>query len=363
MKNKIAIASAFFAASSLSFAEIALTENLSVEGFVNMSYSHTEDDAQAADETGNNYSLDQVEISFLLDFDAVGAQIDLQWVDVGGASVDQAFTTYSLSNGIVVTAGRYDSMLGFEAFEPTGLFQDSKAYESDTEVLIDANITYSDLITPGTNNGVKVSYETETDFFGISLQDGAFFGDGRLGGDNDNSVQAFIAQVTQAPDVDGGRSGYAIEAAYAKDLGNGFNAFLGAVFEETEAVIAGADLDIESTVYNAYITYETGAWLFAAEYTITEHAFDLGFLEADIDVDSALVMANYSYSDQASITGRISHVDADDLLEATKFTLAHSYAFTDNLLLVAEVSAVEYEFEAGGDGETLEGALSLLFTF
>jgi len=44
MKNKIAIASAFFAASSLSFAEVALTENISVGGFVDMSYSHTDDD-------------------------------------------------------------------------------------------------------------------------------------------------------------------------------------------------------------------------------------------------------------------------------------------------------------------------------
>ncbi len=44
MKNKIAIASAFIAASSFSFAEIALTENISVEGFVDMSYSHSDAD-------------------------------------------------------------------------------------------------------------------------------------------------------------------------------------------------------------------------------------------------------------------------------------------------------------------------------
>jgi hypothetical protein len=44
MKNKIVLTAAFFAASTFSFAEIALTENLSVGGFVDMSYTHTDDD-------------------------------------------------------------------------------------------------------------------------------------------------------------------------------------------------------------------------------------------------------------------------------------------------------------------------------
>ena len=42
MKNKIALASAFLAASSFSTAEIVINEFLSFEGFVDMSYSHTD---------------------------------------------------------------------------------------------------------------------------------------------------------------------------------------------------------------------------------------------------------------------------------------------------------------------------------
>jgi hypothetical protein len=359
MKNKLAIVFAFFAASILSFAEIALTESLSVEGFVNMSYSHTEYDAPAAELTENSYSLDQVEITFLLDFDAVTFQIDLQWEDGMGSSIDQAFTTFSPSNCIVVTAGRYDSMLGFEASEPTGLFQHSGAYSSDTETFIDNDITYSDLITPDTNNGVKVSFETDTDFFAISFQDGAFFGDGRLGSDTDSDALAdLVAQLTGGvtPEL----SGYAIEAAYAKDLGNGFNALLGAVFETTEAGNGTNDFEIDSTAINTSLTYETGAWLFVGEYIMTVH--DVSTV-GKLEIDSFLVMANCSYSDHASITGRVSNVNADDIFEAAKFTLAHNYAFTNNLLLVAEISAVNYEFEGGADGEALEVALELLFTF
>ena len=343
MKNKIAIATAFFAASCLSFAEIALTDSLSVEGFADMSYSRTEDDRAVANQTENSHNLDQVEITFLLDSDLLTTQIDLQWEDETGYSVDQAFTAYSPSNGIVITVGRYDSMLGFEASEPTGLFQYSGAYSSDTETFTDDDVTYSDIITPETNNGIKVSYETDTDFLAISLQDGAFFGDGRLGSSADSDTSAdIVAQLTGS--VDPELSAYAIEAAYAKDLGNGFNVFLGAVFETTEVGNGANDFEIESTAINAFTTYETGAWLFVGEYTMTAH-----------DVSS--------YSDQASITGRVSHVDADAILKATKFTLAHNYAFSNNLLLVAEISAVDCEFEGGADGETLEGALELLFTF
>ena len=359
MKNKIAIATAFFTTSCLSFAEIVLTDSLSVEGFADMSYSRTEDNRAAANQTENGHNLDQVEITFLLDFDAVTAQIDLQWEDGTGYSIDQAFTSYSLSNGIVITVGRYDSMLGFEASEPTGLFQYSGAYSSDTETFIDNDVTYSDIITPETNNGVKLSYETDTDFMAISFQDGAFFGDGRLGSDIDSDALAdLVAQLTGSPDLE--LSGYAVEAAYAKDLGNGFNALIGAVFETTEGGNGANDLEIESTAINAFVTYETGAWLFVGEYNMTAH--DISIADKR-EIDSFLVMANCSYSDRASITGRVSQVDVDSFLDATKFTLAHNYAFTRNLMLVTEISAIDYEFAGGADGETLEGALELLFTF
>lgn len=355
MKNKIAIASAFFAASSFSFAEVALTENISVGGFVDMSYSHTDDDFDGGKESTNSYTLDQVEVSWYFDFSPVTAQIDIEY-EGGDVLVDQGFVSYDLGGGSAITAGRYDSMLGFEAFEPTGMYQNSYAYSSNAEVLVENNITYSDFITPGTNEGVKYTYENDSSFFGISLQDGGFFGDDRLGGDNDaDPLAELVANLLGIPAVTS--SGYAIEAAFATDLGNGLGLFVGLLDESVETS-AG---DVDSTVFNTYLTYETGAWLFAAEYIMTEH--DFGALE--VDIDSFLVMANYSYSDQASITGRISEVEIDDFAEGTKLTLAHNYAFTDNLLLVTELSTVDYDYDNDllADGDTLEAAVELLFTF
>lgn len=365
MKNKIAIASAFIAASSFSTAEIVINEFLSFEGFVDMSYSHANDDYDNGSESTNSYTLDQVEISWLFDFGPVSAQVDLQHEgDVLDENiVDQAFVTYDLGGGSAITAGRYDSMLGFEAFEPTGLYQYSTAYSSQTENGADVGFpSAADLILPQTNEGVKYTYENDNSFFGLSLQDGAFLGDDRLGGDTDFGGIAGIAIdisvelgiMTQAAadsfadDYD--FSSYAVEAAFAHNFGNGFSGFIGAVYEDIDE--AG-----DITAINAYVTYETGAWLFAAEYNNTN--WDV----IDIEIDSGLLMANYSYSDQASVTGRVSFIDAEDIVEVTKFTLAHNYAFTDNLLLVTELSAADYEFEGGLEGDTLEAAVELLFTF
>jgi hypothetical protein len=382
MKNKIVLTAAFFAASTFSFAEIALTENLSVGGFVDMSYAHVDDDQNNPDnsDSNNSYSLDQVELTFGLDYGVVTAQIDIQWTDDDGSEIDQAFTSYDLGNGFVVTAGRYDSMLGFEAFEPTGLYQYSTAYSSNTEAFENDSFAVGggledteidDLIGPGTNNGVKVTYEDGTQFFGISLQDGGIFGEGRLGGDSDEDEdsQEVLESITGIFGFQQETSGYAVEVAYARDLGNGFNVFVGALFEETE-VDENNNPDIETsidtTVYNAYLTYETGAWLFAAEVIQTEHDIDdrANVLE-DIDIDSFLLMANYTYSDKASVTARISNVDVDDYFDATKLTVAHLYAFTDNLALCAEISSVDYDYERVGqtDGDTLEAGVELLFTF
>ena len=132
------------------------------------------------------------------------------------------------------------------------------------------------------------------------------------------------------------------------------------MFETTEVGNGANDFEIESTAINAFVTYETGAWLFVGEYNMTTH--DISTAD-EREIDSFLVMANCSYSDRASITGRVSHVDVDSFLDATKFTLAHNYAFTKNLMLVTEISAIDYEFAGDADGETLEGALELLFTF
>ena len=340
MKNKIAFASAFLAAASFSTAEIVVNDFLSFEGFVDSSYSHLESDV---DGNENSFAVDQVEISWLFDFDTVTAQIDLQYegdsnegnLDNDGELVEQAFVNYALGNGDVVTAGRYASMIGFEAFEPTGLYQYSTAYDASG--------------LPGYAQGVKYTRESDTSFFGLSIQDEAF--------NDDDDVQDNLST-----------SSYAIEAAFAQDLGNGLAVFLGGAFEDADAG--------DTYIVNAYTTFETGAWLFAAEVNFGNSesgAFNvLDDANAvvvgggdDVDVLSGLLMANYAYNETASVTARVSYEEVDGTaeVEVVKYTLAHNKALADNLGLITEVSFADSEGVDAADDELLGFAVELLFTF
>ncbi|MGZ0656181.1 outer membrane beta-barrel protein [Coraliomargarita sp. W4R72] len=349
MKNKIAIASAFIAASSFSTAEIVVNDFLSFEGFVDMSYSQTDSELDSLSESENSFAIDQVEIDWLFDFDVVTAQIDLNY-EGGDAPddniVEQAFVTYHFDNGSAITAGRYASMLGFESFEPTGLYQYSFAYDIQNAIGGPSDVS----ILPGYAQGLKYTHESDTTFFGISVQDEAFENDGdRFGGDDDSS--------------------FAVEVAGSITMDNGLTFFLGGAYED-------ADLG-DTYVINTYATFETGAWLFAAElnYGNSESgAFAIGSLFGNDDEDafSALLMANFAYSDQASVTGRLTYIDNDvndasDLeIKGFKYTLAHGYAFTDNLFLVNEISYVDGEvdgFFGSADYESLAFATELIFSF
>ena len=295
MKKQIAIATATLAATSFSFAEIALTESLSVEGFVDMSYQDT-------DATESQIGIDQVEFDFLFSAGAVSAQVDVEYEGGStgaGTGVEQAFVTYDLGNGGAITAGRFDAQLGFEAFEPTGLYQNSNAISTRN--------------LPGQDNGVKYTQGS----FGIALVD-------TPGGNT----------------TIGDGSGYTVEVAYSQALGEGLNGFVGARLNQV-------DTGDDTNVINAYVTYETGAWLFAGEIARND--------DGTVTTNDYQLVANYSYSDTASITARYAVAEDD----ADAITLAHNLALADNLALVAEITK---ESPDAGDDET-RAAVELLFTF
>lgn len=313
MKKQIAITSAIIAATSFSNAEIALTESLSVEGFIDMSWSDLEG-------AGNNseVGIDQVEFDFLFSSGAVSAQVDVEYEEgEEGTNIEQAFVSYDLGNSGAITAGRMASQLGFEDFEPTGLYQVSNA------------ISTSNL--PGYDQGIKYTNGS----LGVAIVDGV----------NDNRI------------ADNG--GYSIEAAYSLELSEGLNGFLGARLNSQDGVE-------DTSVYNMYVTYETGAWLFAAE--VAQYN---GATSAD-DATDYQVMANYSYSDTASITLRYATNELDTLDTSTvpspvetpagsAITVAHNLALADNLALIAELTS--FEPDAAGADDVLGGAVELLFTF
>jgi hypothetical protein len=271
MKNKIAIASAFIAASSFSFAEIALTESLSVEGFIDTAYT----DGNA---TNASFDLNEVEISFLFDAGAVSAQVDTEYTTAAGSGeLDQAFISYDVFGG-TLSAGLIDSQLFLEATEAPGLYTNTLAYGAGGQAPADEAVNFT----------IQLD---EVSSLGVSFVNGS---NGFLG-DNPND------------DI--------IEVAYGRDLGNGFGVFVGA---------RSAEQSINDVV-NAYVTYETGALMLAAEVIDTDVA------------EAYQLLANYAYADNASVTVRFTNVEVGGL-DNDIVTIAHQLALSDNLMLTTEYS-------------------------
>jgi len=348
MKKTIAITSALAAASSLATAEIKINEFLSFEGFVDMSYTHADRDSNPGKESDNTFGVDQVEIDWLFNFGKVTAQVDLEYEDNSAqgndTNVEQAFVAYDLGNGASITAGRYETMLGLEAKEPTGLYQYSTAY-ANSGIGLNGNID-----GPFNNyaQGVKYSAQSGDLSYAISLQDEAFgYNGARLGGDDNGS--------------------YAVEAAASLTSG-AITYFLGGAYED-------GDTQGDSWLANGHVTYVDGAWTIGAEAFVgnsSQGNGNFGNTAAtqginDLEVQGGLIMANYAYSDCCSVTGRVGYVDYDGQGAAQedqlKYTLAHNYAVTDNLAVITEVSLSEYETNAGADEDELLGAVEVLFTF
>jgi hypothetical protein len=375
MKHKIAITSAFLAASSLTMAEIKINEFLSFEGFVDMSYSHSDTDFEGEGVSDNSFGIDQVEIDWLFNFGKVTAQIDLEYEEAGDETeVEQAFVSYDLGNGSALTMGRYESMLGLEAKEPTGLYQYSNAYS----ILTNDSLGGSPLGGSGFDGsplpqyaqGVKFTKTTDTSFLGLSIQDQAFgTGAGSLGG--------------SGGDIDNPDGTYAVEAAASITNGD-TTYFIGGVYED------GDDFS-DVWFLNGHVSHQNGPWTVGAEVFVGNTELDFGVgsggaPDVDLDLMGGLIMANYAYNECSSITARISFVQYDTVLsdggsqsigfdiEGLKYTLAHNYALTDNLAIITEVSYSDINIDARGnigngpedlsaDGDELLGAVEVLFTF
>ena len=361
MKHKIAITSAFLAASSLTMAEIKINEFLSFEGFVDMSYSHSDTDFEGEGGSDNSFGIDQVEIDWLFNFGKVTAQIDLEYEEAGDETeVEQAFVSYDLGNGSALTMGRYESMLGLEAKEPTGLYQYSNAYS-----ILSSELSGGSPL-PQYAQGVKFTKTTDTSFLGLSIQDQAFgTGVGSLGG--------------SGGDLDNPDGTYAVEAAASITNGD-TTYFIGGVYED------GDDFS-DVWFLNGHVSHQNGPWTVGAEVFVGNADLDLGgFADVDLDLMGGLIMANYAYNECSSITARISFVQYDTVLsdggsqsigfdvEGLKYTLAHNYALTDNLAIITEVSYSDLNIDVSGnfgegpedlsaDGDVLLGAVEVLFTF
>ncbi len=294
----VAFALAIFAAQTVA-AEVKFS------GFVDMSVFSDDGDA--------SMSLDQFELDVSTDLGSgVSMRADVNALGpTAPVELEQAFIAYDTGEGAAIAVGKFLSCTGFEAAEPTDMYQYSYS----------ATLVYG-----GYQNGIAASYGS--DMFGLygavvsSVWDGA---ETDLSGDE--SDVGFEAQVALMP----------VEGITAK------------------AALAKED---EQTLINVWGMLETGPLTVAAEVNSMS---DWGEYESGLGY---LGMLNYGLNDQIGVTARYSAIawtpmggGEDD--ETSEITIAPSYAISDNWGLVAEVKMLTV-----GDADAIaQIALESLLTF
>ena len=290
-------------------AEIKLNDNLSVSGFLDMSTVTT-----MGDETDTSLSFDQFEMDFHLNYGSVTGQVDIDSTDPDqGIKLEQGFVTYTAPKdmlpGVSITAGRFLSSLGFEAAEPTGLYQYS----------FSEGIPY-----PGYQNGVALNVKP-------MKQAGLYV--------------AFLSSVWDVNETDAGTPG--IEAQLALTPIEQITAKVGYALDAMD--------EYTQTELNAWVSFAQGPLTLAGEIDL------LGNWGADGNNGMHFLgMANVSLADiiaaPVGVTLRFSGITLDDSDTSTEFTFSPSYSATDNWLLLAE-------FKQRLDAEETIIAFESLFTY
>ena len=331
MKNKIiATLVAFGLVGSASAIEI--NENLSINGFIDTSYTHVEGGKATADDR-QELGLDEIELNFLFNVGGASGAIHVDRTDgrdqsiLGASDVDedinleQAFIGYTLENGVSLTIGKYGSQLGLEREDPGGIYTNSRAYGGASG----GQFNLGD-VDENVYEGIRLGYSSDVFGLGISLQNDA--GTPEDIEDNELDLEFSIAYT-------------GIENL---NLGGGYR------FEN-----AGGSVG-ESDVLNVHFTTVMGKFLIGAEYIEIENAAKSA---ADQDLDGWTVIADYDVSEKLGVALRISSNELNGDNDYEKVTLAPNYALTDSLGVILEYSDVD----TGDGADENQLALELTFTF
>ncbi|KMT64374.1 porin [Catenovulum maritimum] len=299
-------------------AEIKLADQLSVTGFIDMSWTYTDPDGGSSEQS---FGLDQFELDFLYNFDSkLSAQVDLEYQDNGtGEEVDieQAFITYGLSDSLSFKAGRFLSYSGWETEEPTGLFQYS-------------GTGYAKYFYGGYQQGVSALYSGDGFAAAVSVVNSL----GDLEGEfKDPSSPAIETMIALMPTDD-----FTIKGFYSVDS------------------IAGSSESVK--MMNIWAAYSMGDLTLAAELNDSQNTAGIG-----TDAAGYLFMANYAF-DSAGITLRYHDYEVETTAGAiiddgSAITISPSLTISDNLLMV-----FEYRMDSSdtnGDSDSI--AVEALVTF
>lgn len=278
-------------------------DKLTVNGFVDMSYLSTSTD----DDTETVFGLDQVEVGFGYQIDdKLSASVEVEYQE-NGVDLEQAVLSYAVSDSFSIKAGRFLSYSGFEAEEPTGLFQYS-------------GTGYAPLFYGYYQQGVSASYS----------------------GSNYTVAVSVVNDLAGPTSTDASEPG--IETMIA--------------FMPTDSITVKGfySTEEERDFVNLWTSYSKDALTLGAEYNMASDD------AADTESTGYLVMANYAMSDKVAVTVRYHAYETETAgvitTDSSGLTISPSYTVSDNLLIVTEY---RMDDQNGEDVSAL--ALEALLTF
>jgi hypothetical protein len=297
----------------LASAEVKVSDALSLSGFFDMSATAGMPDAGPKSLTA---SFDQFEVDFMFKLaDNLSARADVNSLGGGSVDLEQAYLTYT-AGAASFMAGKFLSSSGFEAAEPTGLYQYSVS---------------KTLVYGGYQNGVAASYTVSPM---ISLY-GAVIGSAWDGTDTDIKKPAFEGQVALMP-----VEGVTIKATYIyeSDLTS---------YDPDADTVTGVSAQ---SLINVWAMYAAGPLTAAAEVN-----YVLDYDLTDVPALGYLAMVNYKLSDKLGVTGRYSALSMDGGTADNEITVSPGYAVSSAWFVLAEV---KQEIEAKKTSFAVESILT-----
>lgn len=297
-----------------SFGEVKVSDNLSLSGFLDMSANGMAPDSGDATLAAK---VDQFELDFMLKYGLYSARVDVNSIGPNGdVAFEQGFITAALTPELSMSIGKFLSSSGFEAAEPTGLYQ----YSVSKLLSGYAGPTYGYY-----ENGLNLAYATPKFALYGAVLTSVWSGTG----ESDLLTPGFEAQVALMP----------VEGVTAKVT------YLTEMFDDS------TDHDMQSEV-NAWVMYAKGALTVAGEFSYlmdwqVKGETGMGYLG----------MVNYKLTDKLAATVRYSAVkmeSADD--PDSEITFSPSFAVSPNWLALAE-------YRMNIDAKSSEYAVESTFSF
>jgi len=291
------------AASLIAHADISVHENLTVSGYAVGSYRITDTDPGTSTD---RMDLDAVKTLFSTNFKPVTGVLSLYYQPGAPSDVTilDAYATFDIGGGSSLTAGKFLSYLGYEAFDIPNMSQISYA-NGDFLAPI-----------PGYHTGIKWDYAASNVGVGLALVDSVYSGPNYLKGDGELKRNA-------------GFEGYFTFKADALQIWTGF------AYDTKGNVIHKND---EILTWNLWTSYSlSAASTIAAEYTIKDGGLgDQGY--------NWLAFYSYAFTGNVSSAFRLSGEELDNNGPGfIKYTVAPAYKVNDNFLFRAEYSHYEYD--------------------